>query len=64
MECILESHTLWNRLKVTAFTIQSSLYTAKFLNWMSDNLKIPIIWYLGVLPRPEILLFNKKKLYQ
>jgi hypothetical protein len=60
MECILESHKLWNRLIVTAFTIQSSLYTAKLLNWMSDNLKIPIIWHLGIVPRPEILLFTQK----
>jgi hypothetical protein len=61
MECILESHNkLWNRLIVTAFTIQSSLYTAKLFNWMSDNLKILTIWHLGIVPRSEILLFTQK----
>jgi hypothetical protein len=59
MECIFESHKLWNRLIVTAFTIQSSLYTAKLLNWMFDNLKIPIIWRLGIVPL-GILLFTQK----
>jgi hypothetical protein len=51
MECILQSHKLWNRLIVTAFTIRLSLHTAKLLNWMSDNLKIPIIWHLGIVPK-------------
>jgi hypothetical protein len=60
MECILESHKLWNRLIVTAFTIQLFLYTGKLLNWMSDNLKIPIIWHLGIVPILEILLFTQK----
>jgi hypothetical protein len=60
MGSIIESHKLWNRLIIAAFTIQLFLYTAKLLSWMSDNLKIPIIWHLGIVPIPEILLFTQK----
>ena len=60
MGSILESHKLWNRLMIAAITIQLFLYTAKLLSWMSDNLKIPIIWHLEIVPIPEILLFSQK----